>query len=266
MRDGAAQVLASVRTGGRPTQVTSATTTTRKHRLLVVDDDAALLRLVRTMLQRDGFEVATAADGAQALAALRCAPDLVILDVMLPDLDGFSLLTRILELSGSPVIILSACNAVHDRIRGLTLGADDYIGKPFDPAELSARVSAVLCRQLRTESVVDRILRYDRVTIDLTNLRITVAGQERMLSRTEWALLSLLAVQPGQVLTHGELLAGLWGAGHRASTSQIRTWVSRLRRTLHDPSPGRPLITTFPGVGYRLEAPASRCATSVAVV
>jgi two-component system KDP operon response regulator KdpE len=228
-----------------------------KRLILVVDDEPAIVRLVRAKLQADGYAVATAGRGEEALAWLEDQrPDLIVLDVMMPGIDGFETLRRIRRESQVPVILLTARSADADKLRGLDAGADDYVVKPFNPDELAARVAAVLRRTGSVAPAGGRaILRYPGLEIDLERRRVLVRGEEARLSKTEWELLSQLAGNAGRVLLHGELLTRIWGPEFRDEAHYLRTWVSRLRaKILVDPTTP-PVITTFPGIGYRFEAP-----------
>lgn len=235
----------------------------RRHMILVVDDEPAIVRLVRAKLRADGYAVVTAERGEEALALLdEERPDLVLLDVMMPGMDGFETLRRIRTESRVPVIMLTARAGDADTLRGLHGGADDYVAKPFNPDELAARVAAVLRRTAGGEPAGGRaLLRYPDLAleVDLEARRITRRGEEVRLSRTEWALFSQLAGNAGRVMLHGELLSRIWGPEFRDEVHYLRTWVSRLRAKLEpearDEEPA--LITTFPGLGYRLEAPPS---------
>ena len=231
----------------------------RKQLILVVDDELAIVRLVRAKLQADGYAVVTAARGEEALALLEDQrPDLVILDLMMPGMDGFETLRHLREQSQLPIIMLTARAGDADKLRGLQSGADDYVTKPFNPDELSARVAAVLRRTAGSTPVGGRtVLRYPGVEIDLERRRATVDGEEVRLSRTEWELLAQLAGNAGRVMLHGELLSRIWGPEFRDEVHYLRTWVSRLRAKLEPDDDSPKLITTFPGLGYRLEAPPS---------
>ena len=229
----------------------------RKQLILVVDDDAPILRLVRVKLQAEGYQVITAANGQEAVDMVQGEhPDLVVLDVMMPVMDGVAALRQIRQHSKVPVILLTARSSGPDKIRGLDLGADDYVTKPFDPDELAARIGAVLRRSTGQSAPASQTLQYPQAMIDLENRRVVVGEQEVTLSRTEWELLSQLASNPGRVMLHGELLARIWGPEFRDETYYLRTWVSRLRKKLESDRPGSVQNTTFPGVGYRLEPPA----------
>jgi len=229
----------------------------RKQMVLVADDDAPILRLVRAKLSADGYTVLTAMNGEEAVQLYEQErPDIVVLDLMMPVMDGFEAMQRIRQSANVPIILLTARSGAQDKIRGLDLGADDYITKPFNPDELSARVAAVLRRASGITAPTSQILVYDHVEIDLTNRLVKVRDQEVRLSRTEWELLYQLASNVGRVMLHGELLSRIWGPEFRDETYYLRTWISRLRAKLEDDRENPEMITTFPGMGYRLEPPA----------
>jgi two-component system KDP operon response regulator KdpE len=231
----------------------------RKRLILVVDDEPPIVRLVRATLQAAGFAVVTAARGEEALPLVEDErPDLVVLDLMMPGMDGFETLRRLRAESQVPVIMLTARAGDADKLRGLQGGADDYVTKPFNPDELVARVEAVLRRAGGAAPAGGRaLLRYPGVEIDLERRRVAVDGEEVRLSRTEWELLAQLAGNAGRVMLHGELLGRIWGPEFRDEVHYLRTWVSRLRAKLEPGADSPALITTFPGLGYRLEAPPS---------
>jgi DNA-binding response OmpR family regulator len=229
----------------------------RKRLILVVDDEPAIVRLVRATLERDGYAVLTADRGEAALdLAERERPDLVVLDVMMPGIDGYEALRRLRARSQAPVILLTARAGDADKLQGFQSGADDYVTKPFNPDELSARVAAVLRRSGRGAAAPGTtVLRYPGVEIDLDRRQVRVGGAEVRLSRTEWELLSQLAANAGRVMLHGELLSRIWGPEFRSEVQYLRTWVSRLRAKLESDPTTPELITTFPGIGYRMELP-----------
>jgi two-component system, OmpR family, KDP operon response regulator KdpE len=236
----------------------------RKQLILVVDDDAPILRLVRIKLQTEGYQVITGTNGQEAVDLVQSeTPDLVVLDVMMPVMDGVAALRQIRQTSKVPVILLTARSSGPDKVRGLDLGADDYVTKPFDPDELAARVSAILRRSGGGATANTQVLHYQEAEIDLGNRRVLVGGNAVALSCTEWELLSQLAGNPGRGMLHGELLARIWGPEFRDETYYLRTWVSRLRKKLESDRPGSVQITTFSGIGYRLELPlrARRCSS-----
>jgi two-component system KDP operon response regulator KdpE len=228
-----------------------------KRLILVVDDEAAIVRLVRATLQAEGHSVLTASRGEEALELMdEQRPDLVVLDLMMPGIDGFETLRRIRTKSQVPVIMLTARTADADKLKGLSGGADDYITKPFNPDELAARVTAVLRRSGGVAPAGGRsILRYPGLEIDLERRQVLVNGVEARLTKTEWELLAQLAGNVGRVLLQGELLARIWGPEFRDETHYLRTWVSRVRAKLDANSEETSVITTFPGLGYRLELP-----------
>jgi two-component system KDP operon response regulator KdpE len=228
----------------------------RKTLILIVDDEPAIVRLVRAKLQADGYAVISAGRGEEALALLEeHRPDLIILDLMMPGMDGFETLRRIRTRGQIPVIMLTARAGDADKLKGLQGGADDYVTKPFNPDELAARVAAVMRRVTGARSE-QRILRYPGIEIDLERRRVLVGGDEVRLSRTEWALLEQWAANAGRVMLHSELLTRIWGPEFRDEASYLRTWVSRLRAKLKPDPSAEALITTFPAIGYRLEPPA----------
>lgn len=229
----------------------------RKHLILVVDDEAPIVRLVKAKLRLDGYEVLTAARGDEALDILQIqTPDLVVLDVMMPDMDGFETLRRIRQHSQVPVVMLTARGSDADKLQGLQSGADDYITKPFNPDELEARIAAVLRRAGGSKSSgTETVLRYPDLEIDLERKTVMVRGEEVRLSRREWELLTQLAENAGRVMMHGELLSRIWGPEYRNETQYLRTWVSRLRAKLEPEDSSLTLITTYPGIGYRFESP-----------
>jgi len=236
----------------------------RKHLIMVVDDEAAIGRLVRTKLQADGYAVVTAASGEEALSLLdEERPDLIVLDVMMPGIDAFETLRRIRGTSQVPVLMLTARSGDADRLKGFQGGVDDYLTKPFNPDELAARIAAILRRTAGAAPVGGRtVLTYPGVEIDLEKRLVTVNGEEIRLSRTEWELLSQLAANAGRVMLHGELLSRIWGPEFREEVHYLRTWVSRLRAKLETQPETPALFSTFPGIGYRMEAPEEASAVS----
>ena len=224
-------------------------------RVLVVDDDPLLVRLVRTHLEKAGYRVLSAADGEQALeVAANELPDLVVLDLMLPKLDGFEVCRRIREFSLVPVVMLTARGEPVDRLRGFEMGADDYLAKPFVPAELLARVRAVLRRsQQATSATTPSVVRCGDIAIDLLRRRVTVRDEGVKLTATEFRLLQHLAVNAGKVLSHTDLLTKVWGPEYRDDRDYLWAYVRHLRRKL-ERDPEHPVhILSQPGFGYVLE-------------
>jgi DNA-binding response OmpR family regulator len=226
-------------------------------RILVVDDDPLLVRLVRTNLEKAGYRVLTAADGEQAIdVAANELPDLVVLDLMLPKLDGYEVCRRIREFSMVPVVMLTARGEPVDRLRGFEMGADDYVSKPFVPAELLARVRAVLRRSQQGGSAnTPAVVRCGEIAIDLLRRRVTVRDEVVKLTATEFHLLQELAVNAGKVLSHTDLLTKVWGPEYRDDRDYLWAYVRHLRRKL-EPEPGNPVyIKSATGFGYVLECP-----------
>ncbi|HSB90107.1 MAG TPA: response regulator transcription factor [Anaerolineales bacterium] len=224
-----------------------------RRRILVVDDEPRMIRFIRLNLEHDGFDVVEATSGTQALAQLRDRlPDLVLLDVMMPDLDGFETLRLLREISSVPVIMLTAKGEEDDRVRGLELGADDYITKPFSPRELVSRVRAVLRRTETPSAVPHEPIRVDdRLTIDFDRREVRVEGQLVRLRPTEYRLLYHLVQNAGWVVPHDQLLAKVWGYEYRDETHYLRLYINYLRQKL-EKDPAHPeYILTERGVGYR---------------
>ena len=225
----------------------------RNKLILVVDDEERMSRFIRLNLEHDGFEVVEATSGAEALEVLRDAlPDLVLLDVMMPDIDGFETLQLIREISTVPVIMLTAKGEEDDRVRGLELGADDYITKPFSPRELVSRVRAVLRRtEMPSEPVHDLIEIDNRLKIDFDRREVWVEGELVKLRPTEYRLLYHLVQNAGWVVPHDQLLAKVWGYEYRDETHYLRLYINYLRQKL-EKDPSNPVyILTERGVGYR---------------
>lgn len=225
--------------------------------VLAVDDEAAILRLLKLELSPQGFRVVTALDGNAALrAAEEQRPDLVLLDIMMPDMTGLEVLRRLRERSAVPVIFLTARVSDADKVSGLDMGADDYIPKPFSPEELTARVRAVLRRTLGTVARSDATIRGQGIEIDLHKRLVTKNGEVVSLTRTEWLLLQVLAANSGRVMLNAELLSKVWGPEYRNDLQYLRVWISRLRRKLETES-ASDIIRTFHGIGYMFDAVAA---------
>lgn len=220
-------------------------------RVLVVDDDAQILRAVRTGLQARGYEVVTAGNGETALARLATDPaDLVILDLSLPGIDGHEVIRRLRSFSDTPVLVLSVRESQDDKVAALDAGADDYVTKPFAIGELLARMRAVE-RRAYPDATSSPVVRFGDLEVDLSKQLIQREGEPVRLTKTEYRLLEAFVTNPGKLLTHGWLLARVWGPGYRAETHYVRVYVRALRQKLGD-DPGRPrFIVTEPGLGYR---------------
>ena len=220
--------------------------------ILVVDDEPRIVELARDYLEHAGFAVSTAADGPAALDAVRrTGPDLVVLDLGLPGLDGLDV-TRELRRQGSiPIVMLTARDDEVDKLLGLELGADDYLTKPFSPRELVARVKAVLRRADRPVEASD-LIQVGDLTLDLPRMRTEVAGTTVELTPTEFTLLATLARQPGRIFTRSQLLDALHGVAFESYERAIDSHIKNLRRKL-EPDPRQPrYVLTVYGVGYRM--------------
>ena len=225
------------------------------HRILVVDDDREIVRLVRAYLEQSGYEVLIAYDGETALHILRReCPDLMLLDLMLPERDGLDV-TRIVRrdtgLAAMPIIMLTARVEDHDKIVGLELGADDYVTKPFNPAEVVARVRAVL-RRAQGESAPAKVIRAGHLVIDVDRHQVMVKNEPVHLTPTEFELLLALAEQPGHALTRQELIEKGLGYSYEGLERTVDSHIKNLRRRLDEAGGAAPLIETVFGVGYRL--------------
>ncbi|KPL83413.1 hypothetical protein SE15_06970 [Thermanaerothrix daxensis] len=224
-----------------------------KPKLLVVDDDPTLLRFLRDYLQDEGYTVFTATGGAEALrVAYREHPHLVLLDVMMPGMDGWQVTTRLRELSDVPIILLTAKNTEADKLRGFRLGVDDYITKPFSFAELKARIQAVLNRARRTQTPETQRLRLGELEIDFDRHEVRRQQQIIPLTPTEFRLLEVLVRAQGRVVAEEELLREIWGTNRTEDTALIRRYIWLLRKKI-EPKPATPrYILTVRGYGYRL--------------
>jgi len=223
------------------------------NRVLLVDDDPILRRALSITLRARGYQVDTAADGAESLRlAAAHHPDLIILDLGLPDLDGIEVLHAVRGWSTVPVIVLSAREGGADKVEALDAGADDYVTKPFAIDELLARARAAL---RRAAAPVDSpaLLHTEAFTVDLAAKRVTKDDVDVRLTPTEWGLLEVLARNPGKVVSHSQLLHDVWGPNYSKETNYLRVYMAQLRRKL-EPSPSQPRhLLTEPGFGYRLQ-------------
>jgi two-component system, OmpR family, KDP operon response regulator KdpE len=229
-------------------------------RVLLIEDDPNIVDLIRSNLAVRGFDTVVSKDGAYALQLLETeSPDIVLLDLMLPEADGFELCRAIRECSAVGVIVVSARGGERDKVTALNVGADDYLTKPFSIEELLARITATLRRTRPAEltaPVASPVVSVAGIEIDLAKQRVTRQGEDVHLTPTEFALLRELATNTGKVLTHAHLLRRVWGAGYETETEYVRVYVRRLRAKLEfDGDP--PLIITQPRVGYRLASDAA---------
>jgi two-component system KDP operon response regulator KdpE len=230
----------------------------KRFRILVVDDEERILNFLSTKLKASGYEVLTAPDGVKGLEQAQAQePDLVVLDLLMPRMDGLEMLKQLRTFSPIPVIILTAKGADTDRIKGLQLGADDYLPKPFNPDELVARIEAIRRRLEPDERrQTAEVLEIGNLTIDFRKRNVLVNGQEKYLTRTEWLLLSQLVNNAGRLMLYEELLTQVWGPEYRDDVQILRTWISRLRGKLES-DPDNSLIRTVPKTGYIIDRPAA---------
>ncbi|HEU4568754.1 MAG TPA: response regulator transcription factor [Marmoricola sp.] len=223
-------------------------------KVLMVEDDPNIVDLIRSNLTVRGYDTVVSTDGLHALRLLETeSPDIVLLDLMLPDADGMELCRQIRERSGVGIIVVSARGGERDKVTALNMGADDYMTKPFGIEELLARISATLrrTRAVATPAETVNVVRAGDIEVNLADQRVTRAGTPVHLTPTEFALLRELATNPGKLLSHAQLLRRVWGPGYETETEYVRVYVRRLRAKL-EPEDGPPLILTQPRAGYRL--------------
>lgn len=221
-------------------------------RVLVVEDDAPLARALSINLRARHYDVETAATGGQALKlAAQSPPDLVILDLGLPDMDGTEVIAGLAGWSSAPILVLSARDTQRDKVSALDAGAVDFVVKPFGMDELLARLRAALRRTTTTAGLP--VIRTDAFTVDLAGKKATRDGQDIRLTPTEWHLLEVLARTPGRLVGHQQLLREVWGPAYLDQTNYLRVYIGALRRKL-ERNPGAPAhLLTEPGIGYRLQ-------------
>lgn len=221
--------------------------------VLVVDDEERMARFIRLNLEHDGFQVIEAYNGQKALNAIReKIPDIILLDVMLPDMDGFEILKLIREINTIPVIMLTAKGEEDDRVKGLELGADDYVTKPFSPRELVSRVKAVLRRSESSGLTSKDIIDVDeRLRIDFDRREVWVEGKLVQLRPTEYRLLYHMIQNAGWVMTYDQILAKVWGYEYRDEPHYVRLYINYLRQKLEKDPADPQYILTERGVGYR---------------
>jgi DNA-binding response OmpR family regulator len=225
------------------------------YRVLIVDDEIEIVELVQDYLEREGFGVLTAGDGQAALAAARREkPDLIVLDIMLPKVDGFEVCRQLRSETVAPIIMLSAKGQEVDKILGLGLGADDYITKPFSPGELVARVKAHLRRStLLSKGQDENIITCGELTIDINGYKVIRRGQEVALPTREFELLRFLALHPNQVFTREQLFEKVWGYNYVGDDSTVTVHIRRIREKLEDDPKNPGYLKTVWGVGYKFE-------------
>ena len=227
--------------------------TVKKETVLVVDDDIHILRLMQRILGEDGYRVLTAGDGKAALNVFEDeTPDVVLLDVMMPGMNGYTVCQRIREFSPVPVIMVTAMTNPREKVEGLDAGADDYVTKPFSPRELIARVRAVLRRASLWEKRSEPLSRFGDLEIDFARHRVTLDAQEVNPTATEYALLSCLARNAGRVLTPDQILEKVWGEDYVGESHLLQVNVTRLRQKIKDDAREPRYIFTRPGIGYAM--------------
>lgn len=230
--------------------------TTQPQRVLVVEDEAHMQRFLRATLLANGYLVTEATNGALALMhASRHAPDVVVLDLGLPDVDGFEVMQQLRRFTKVPIVVLSARGHEADKVRALDAGADDYLTKPFGVGELLARLRAALRRATVTKTGDSApVFAQGDLRVDLGTRQVLLGGQEVRLTPIEWKMLTVLVTNAGRVVTHQQMLQEVWGPQCLEETHYLRVYMSQMRRKL-EPDPARPrCLLTEPGVGYRLRA------------
>jgi two-component system, OmpR family, KDP operon response regulator KdpE len=224
-------------------------------RVLIIDDETQLRRTLNRTLDGHGYATREAEDGESGLREFHSfKPDVVLLDLVLPDIDGVTVCRRMRETSQTPVIVLSAVGDERRKVEALDAGADDYLTKPFGSDELLARIRVAL-RRGSSERPQASLIRVDGLRIDLERRRVTLAGADVHLTPTEYSLLKYLAINAGKVLTHPMLLRAVWGPEYSGDVQLLRTYVNQLRSKLEDDSSSPRFIRTDPGVGYRFADP-----------
>ncbi|MDO8490424.1 MAG: response regulator transcription factor [Dehalococcoidia bacterium] len=228
----------------------------RKTSILVVDDDHGMRRLLRRSLELAGYDVVEAADGPTALDSARAkAPDLVLLDVMMPGMDGFEVCQQMRQNSSLPIVMVTARGQDMEKVTGLDLGADDYITKPFGIDELLARVKAVLRRSTLRDEMPQPPFEYDGLHLDFNQHQVIVEGKETNLTSTEYKLLVILVFGRGNVLTQDMLLSKVWGESYTVDAHVLHVNIARLRQKLGDDPANPRYILTKVGVGYCFKKP-----------
>lgn len=225
----------------------------RKVSVLVVDDDVRILRLTRRILEMDGYRVLAASDGESALDMFDDeSPDLVLLDIMMPGMDGYTVCQRIREFSQIPVIMVTAKGGDEEKVQGLDAGADDYVTKPFSTEELAARVKAVLRRTTLWGESPEPVFHCHDLVVDFARRKVTLDSQQVNLTATEYKLLSYVARNSGRVVTPDQILEKVWGEEYLGETHLLQVNIARLRRKLSDDTKNPKYILTRPGIGYTM--------------
>ena len=224
-------------------------------RVLLVDDEAAIVRFLKPALEANDFETVSAGTVAEAVKLIAAdSPDIVLLDLGLPDGDGKDVIRRAREWSDVPIIVLSAREREAEKIESLDLGADDYVNKPFNVGELMARMRTALRHRMQRKAEVP-VLRIGDLEVDAVRHRVSRAGAEVKLTPKEFELLSFLARHAGRVVTHRQILAAVWGPAHTEDTQYLRVYVGQLRQKIEAKVDDPRIILTEPGIGYRIAEP-----------
>jgi two-component system, OmpR family, KDP operon response regulator KdpE len=221
-------------------------------RVFVVDDEAAILRFLKPALEANNYEIASAGTVAEAMKRIAAeAPDIILLDLGLPDGDGKDVIRRIREWSDVPIIVLSARDREAEKIESLDLGADDFVNKPFGVGELLARMRTAIRHRMQRKAETP-VLRVGRLEIDNLRHHVSRGGEEIKLTPKEFELLSFLTRYAGKVVTHKQILTAVWGPAHTEDTQYLRVYIGHLRQKLEDNPDDPKVITTEPGIGYRV--------------
>ena len=230
--------------------------TTLKESILVVDDDIRILRMLHRIMELEGYRVLSTEDAESALKVFdEEIPSIVLLDIMMPGMDGVTACRRIREFSQVPVIMITAKGSSEDKVEGLNAGADDYVTKPLSAEELAARVKAVLRRAKSSEKPSQLIFRSGDMVIDFSRRQVNIGGEDVHLTATEYALLSYLAANSGRVVTPDQILKKVWGEEYIGATHILQVNIARIRQKLNDHTQKPKYIVTRPGIGYMLSAP-----------
>jgi len=228
----------------------------KKSTVLVIDDDIRMLRMMKRMLELENFQVAIANNGDMALKTFeKESPDLIILDIMMPDMDGYTVCHRIREFSQVPIIMVTAKGDDKEKVQGLNIGADDYVTKPFSASELAARVRALLRRVGTKYQPQETVFHYKDLTVDFASRRVMIKDTELKLTSTEYKLLSYISLNAGRVITPDQLLDKVWGEEYMGAPHLLQVNIARLRKKLGDDAKQPTYINTRPGIGYFMSKP-----------
>lgn len=223
-----------------------------KTRVLVVDDEAAILRFLKPALEANGYEISSVGTIAEATKRIAAdVPDIVVLDLGLPDGDGKDVIRRVREWSDVPIVVLSARDRETEKIEALDLGADDYVNKPFGVGELLARMRTALRHRMQRKAETP-LLKLGELEIDNVRHRVSRSGEEIKLTPKEFELLFFLARHPGKVLTHRQILTAVWGPAHAEDTQYLRVYIGHLRQKIEEQPDDPRIVTTESGIGYRI--------------